>query len=122
VSPPAGVAPPLSAPETPIVTEVRRSDANVRLFGDFFDRDLRAVVAGPLKLISSSRGEVELFDLAADPGELENLAAAEPERAAALGERLAAIVRARPPLYDPDARADLSPETEEALRALGYLE
>jgi hypothetical protein len=33
---------------------------------------------------------VELFDLAADPGERHDLAAARPERAAALAKRLAA--------------------------------
>ena len=119
---PDGVAAPLSGPNAPIVTEVRRSDANVRLFGDFFDRDLRAIANGSHKLIASSRGKLELFDLAADPGELTDLAPADPERAAALSDRLATIATARPPLYDPEARADLSPETEEALRALGYLE
>ena len=120
---PTGIATrPLGGDAAPVVIEVRRSDANVRLFGDFFDRDLRAIRDEGYKLIESSRGDVWLFDLEADPGEGSDLAAAEPERVAGLAGRLARIAESLPPLYDPEARAELSPETEEALRALGYLE
>lgn len=122
----AGLSPPAKAPRldaagAPVVTEVRRSDANVRLFGSHFDRDLHAIYAPPYKLIEDTRGRVELFDVEADPGELRNLAGAEPERVEALRRRLARIRDEHPPRFDRDARAELSDETEEALRALGYL-
>lgn len=105
-----------------IVTEVRRSDANVRLFGAAFDRDLRAIYAPPFKLIETSAGSVELFDLARDPDELENLVTKKQETAAALAGRLDEIVAAHPPLFDAKARAVLEPDTKDALRALGYID
>jgi arylsulfatase A-like enzyme len=108
--------------ETPIVTEVRRSDLNIRLFGPYFDRDLRAIYDPPYKLITSSTGAVELFDLAKAQGEYENLVDRRPDVSESLRARLERVTEARPPLYDADERATLTPETEEALRALGYLE
>ncbi len=120
---PAGVAlRGLTVPGGAIVTEVGRSDANVRLFGAFFDRDLRAIHAPPWKLIEASPGSPELFDLARDPGELANLSAESADVAGALAERLEEIVRLHPPLFDAKERAVLDSDTEEALRALGYLE
>jgi arylsulfatase A-like enzyme/Flp pilus assembly protein TadD len=61
--------------------------------------------------------EPELYDLAADPGELENLAAARPERAAELDRRVEALAAGRPvaPSFRPDA------EERAQLEALGYL-
>ncbi len=59
----------------------------------------------------------ELYDLAADPGEGRNLAAADPER-------LAAMRQALQPLRDLDPGAVASPESaeiRERLRSLGYL-
>jgi arylsulfatase A-like enzyme len=117
---PDSIARPLGAPSEVIVTEVTRSDANIRLFGDFFDRDLRAIYAPPLKLIVSSRGTRELFDFAADPGEIHELSASRSERARALAKQLATIAATYPPLFGEVERATLRPETEEALRALGY--
>jgi arylsulfatase A-like enzyme len=112
---------PGSDTEPVIVTEVQRSDANVRMFGKAFDRDLRAIYVRPYKLIESSTGAVELFDLEADQGELRNLAPELPGLSRSLAEHLERIAAARPPLFDPDERAALTPETEESLRALGYL-
>ena len=89
---------------------------------DFFDRDLRAIYRPPLKLISSSRGTFELFDLEADPDELENLAQARSPQVEALVGRIEEITSTHPPLFRADSRAELREETEEALRALGYLD
>jgi len=123
----AGQEPPASAPRLHeraawILTEVGPSDANVRLFGDFFDRRLRALLLPPHKLIHSSRGANALFDLADDPAEASDLAAAEPALRARLSARLEALRSEHPPLYDEVARAALSLETREALEQLGYLE
>jgi arylsulfatase A-like enzyme len=115
-------APGLDAPTAEMLTEVGASDANVRLFGPFFDRRLRALRVGDRKLIESSRGQVELYDVARDPAELHDLAAAEPDAVADLRQRLERFCAAHPPLYDPDARAELAPETQRALRELGYIE
>jgi hypothetical protein len=107
---------------TTLVTEVGASDANVRLFGRFFDRRLHALYAPPHKLIVSSRGDVELYDLERDPDELADLTARDAKRTDSLRDALERFRDAHPALYDEEARAELSPETEEALRALGYLE
>jgi arylsulfatase A-like enzyme len=101
---------------------VGRSDANVRLFGASFDRDLRAIYASPWKLIEASPGVPELFDIARDPEELTNLATRSANVGGPLAERLDEIVRLHPPLYDATERAVLDQDTEDALRALGYLE
>ena len=47
-----------------------------------------ALYDGPYKLIATSRGERMLFDLAHDPGEDDDLATRQPERTAAMAERL----------------------------------
>ena len=120
---PAGIlALDLSGPRTPIVTEVRRSDLTIRLFGPFFDRDLRAIYDPPYKLITSSTGAVELFDLEKANGEYENLVDRRPDISRSLQARLERIAEARPSLYDAEERATLTPETEKAMRALGYVE
>jgi arylsulfatase A-like enzyme len=105
-----------------IVLQVQRSDLNVRMFGEFFDRDLVAIQAWPHKLVVGTKGERELFDLERDPEELRDLAAGEPERVRSLAARLRATAAQHPPQYSEASRAELQPATEEALRALGYIE
>jgi len=97
--------------------------AAVRL--ERFMRRLRAVQQGHHKLIRGSDGDLELYDLAADPAEARDLAAARPELAAALATALDEWVAKLPPL-DPDRRrggpaSGLSRGRLEELRALGYL-
>jgi arylsulfatase A-like enzyme len=71
------------------------------------------------KYVRSTRAPEQLYDLAADPGELRNLARERAEVTAALGalvdERLAALPGVRP-------AAPVDEETLRALRALGYTE
>ena len=72
------------------------------------------------------KNRFELYDLDADPNELENIASQEPELLAAMRERL--LARHLPDgegAVDRTSTADtvdLSEEAREALRALGYLE
>ena len=60
----------------------------VAAYGQVYDRALAALYDGPYKLIATSRGERMLFDLAHDPGEDDDLATRQPERTAAMAERL----------------------------------
>jgi arylsulfatase len=60
----------------------------VERYGAFYDRAVRVVYDGSYKLISTSRGERMLFDLAADPGEATDLAGREPERVQELTQQL----------------------------------
>ena len=82
---------------------------------------LYSVRKGGWKLITSNRGRhFELFDLAADPAERENLAASHPERVAEMKALLRQWRAQLRPL--PAAKASpLEAETTEGLRALGYL-
>ena len=64
--------------------------------------------------------EPELYDIEADPGELENLAARESQRVAALRALLAEMLHQAPAAPE-GVEAKLSPETLAQLRALGYL-
>jgi arylsulfatase A-like enzyme len=105
-----------------VLLEVRRSDLNVKFFGEFFDRDQLAIQIWPYKLVLQTTGERQLFDLENDPAELHDLSTREPERVEELVAKLRAEVARRPPEYSEADRPDLRPETEEALRALGYLD
>jgi arylsulfatase A-like enzyme len=87
-----------------------------------FDRRLAAVVAGNWKLILSDRGEVELYDLDADPNEQRDRAAEQPDLAAGL-RRFLDEWRAK--AREPPSGAPTPPldeETRKALKALGYVE
>jgi len=62
----------------------------VSSYGPTYDRAVRVVYDPPFKLITTSRGEKMLFDLARDPGETDNLADREQGRLADLTRRLEA--------------------------------
>lgn len=84
----------------------------------------RAIELNGYKYIHSSGGDHELYYLPDDPGEENNLINAESERAAILRKCLDEWV-ASVNVYRPARRigegSDLSSETKERLRALGYL-
>ncbi len=85
-------------------------------------RQLRSLVVGRDKLIRASDGERELFDLAADPFEANDL---EPERPQLADSLEAALERVHGSLRHctPQRSADvpLTPEQVELLRDLGYV-
>jgi len=92
------------------------------------------VVDGNLKLIRSLRrfhyvdafardaGTTELYDLAADPGERDDLAARRPDVRDALARRLDAWIAAHPAASTAPSPADVAPDKLRELRALGYVE
>jgi arylsulfatase A-like enzyme/cytochrome c-type biogenesis protein CcmH/NrfG len=79
---------------------------------------LRALVDGDFKLIQGA--EPELFNLAEDPAELRNLAAAEPDQAKKMEEALRVAMRSMAPGGDTAKANAVSPEQAERLRSLGY--
>ncbi|MEZ5332718.1 MAG: sulfatase-like hydrolase/transferase [Thermoanaerobaculia bacterium] len=80
--------------------------------------ELRALLQGPFKYIHGPRPE--LFDLASDPRELHDLAAAEPERVAGMQRELSRLISTHAARDLPQGtRPD--DETVRRLMALGYL-
>lgn len=64
---------------------------------------------------------LELYDLAADPGETDNLAAARPELAAELRDEAVAWLEECRTAAVPAGKAEMDDSTRERLRGLGYL-
>ncbi len=79
---------------------------------------LRFVRTGDWKYIH--KVAPELYDVGADPGELRNRAAEQPERVLRLREDLRRLVESAPPTSG-DARTDLDPIAAAHLQALGYV-
>jgi arylsulfatase A-like enzyme len=102
-----------------VLAEVFRDALGIRIYGERFDRDLAAAIRWPWKLLLDDAGGVELYDLSSDPAELRDHAGAAQE--VALREALAAARAALVPAAT-EAAADVTPETHERLRELGYVE
>jgi arylsulfatase A-like enzyme len=84
-----------------------------------FERLERAIVAKGTKLVVSTRGRRELYDLANDPGETRNLFRADDSRAQDLLARLTEWVSAIPPRGTDAPQLEL--DTLRRLRSLGYV-
>jgi arylsulfatase A-like enzyme len=83
---------------------------------------LKSIIDGQWKLIGRIHStEFELFDLKADPGEMENLAASEPEVFKRMRSALVTFTAALPAAPDSTAAQPISAEEEEILRGLGYV-
>jgi arylsulfatase A-like enzyme len=93
-------------------------------FGRFLHR-LRAVRLGDMKLIRSSDGTFELYDLAKDPFESRNLAAANPQTVRdlqkVLDDWLQSFEHYKPAANTPEDVRVLSVEQLNDLRGLGYI-
>ena len=76
----------------PIVAEEDINPEFVSHYGEVYDRALRVLYDGPYKLITTSKGQRMLFDLAHDPNENDNLEARESERVAEMERRLDAVM------------------------------
>jgi hypothetical protein len=85
-----------------------------------YRRSLEAVRAGQSKLVVGSDGRAELYDLAKDPGEAEDIAGKEPEEVKRL---LSELQRFRATRRTPSTGTSrvLDEKEKARLRALGYL-
>jgi len=98
----------------------RPADLFHPVWGWRFRRVRRAVFEWPFKLIHSSDGQHELYDLAADPAEAQDLYAERPEVAARLERALAEEIGDRQGPEGEGEPAELDPELTRQLEALGY--
>ncbi|MFQ5923843.1 MAG: sulfatase, partial [Anaerolineales bacterium] len=89
-----------------------------------FDRELKAIRSNGYKYIWSSDGRSELFNIADDPSESENLIAANPAKATELRSQLMDWLDQHSPNSWPPSpvSVDIDPVTVERLRALGYID
>jgi arylsulfatase A-like enzyme len=91
------------------------------LWGHRFDRVRTAFFEWPLKLIESSDGRHELYDVERDAREGHSLIRSEPDSAARLAAALAAFRTERGIATPAPEAAPAAPEDLEELRALGYV-
>ncbi len=86
-------------------------------------RRLRAVRAGPYKLIWSSNGDHELYDMGHRPLETRNVFGSRPEvEQDLLAQLQTTLARLERPAVAPPEHVPLDRETEEQLRSLGYIQ
>ena len=111
-----------SLPGCPLFAVARTRDvAWVLGFGKRFDRDSKVIYDGNHKLIWNSTGNHELYDVADDPAEENNLYGKMPELEKRLLSRLTPLIEEsqRASAHDmPEIDADL----RDALKSLGYVQ
>lgn len=90
--------------------------------GPFGPLDLRSVIRGDWKLVTSDRRPDQLFQLALDPLEQSSRTADEPEVARALGAALLELESSAPVRTGEKIVLTLTPEERERLRSLGYVD
>jgi arylsulfatase A-like enzyme len=84
-----------------------------------YGSEQKTLILWPHKLVvGPAEGQRALFDIAADPGETDDLLPAQPELAASLGEMLERLAADR----GPASGEAMPPEVAEALHALGYVQ
>jgi arylsulfatase A-like enzyme len=110
----------LPGSRTMVVAESRSSGFHVRKLGTAVDRDLRAAIEWPWKIIVGSNGEIRFYRLDLDPGESQALET--DPRAHEMRAALEELVGQLQPPTSGTSPGEVSPETEENLRALGYIE
>jgi len=104
------------ASDRPVVTEAQTLPSKHGATGDWI-----SFARGGMKLIWHSGGRHLLFDLRQDPGEHHDLAGERPDVVRAMTEDLQAYLASRPSPGREKQGLRIDPETEEALRNLGYL-
>jgi len=92
--------------------------AHLGPYGRDYSED--AIYVDQWKLIVSSRGQVELYDLSEDAGEAQNVVAERPEWVGELIDRLQTFKSEATPRFGP-GESEIDPETLERLKGLGYV-
>lgn len=108
-------APPAEFASRPHFAHLRRQEPGRPLM------EQHALLRGDLKLIAGGRRGPLVYDLARDPGELVNLAAQRPRERRELESLLEAFLRGVRPLAPEADEVQLDAQTQERLRALGYV-
>ena len=113
----------------PLPSSVRGQDGRLPVFAEVYPQEWRSrggewrvLLDGDLKLHWNSRGQHRLFDLTTDSGEESNLAPNDPQRVQAMESALERFLAGLPPPAPRGPPQALDPQTQEALRNLGYLE
>jgi arylsulfatase A-like enzyme len=112
---------PFAPGNQPVLAEVyfaRPKDLQNPVWGARFDRIRTAFFEWPLKLIESSDGHHELYDLAGDPREARSLCATRRDAVRRLQTALDEFRAGRP---RSEAEVEGKPLDEEELRAVGYV-
>lgn len=116
---------PYAPGERPVISEnyyTRAKDLKNPVWGRRFQRVRQAVFDWPYKLIYSSDGKHELYDLAQDPREQNNLIDERPEVAARLSVALQELEQGRAVLPDGPDLSPLDDDLRRRLEELGYVE
>ena len=101
---------------------VGESFPNTSFLGERFDRTERAIFSQPYKLISSTKGKRELFNLELDPDETNNLYSSNADVARQLEIALEEWLQQTASDASRIADQEMSEATQQRLRALGYIE
>ena len=88
---------------------------------DRFKRIERAIVSGPFKLIQSTTGKQELYNLAEDPDELTDLSEIRVADTQRLKGRFSEWLNTTHPIRGAQNNSDFNPEVLRRLKALGYI-
>jgi arylsulfatase A-like enzyme len=110
-------------PETLHGREILLEGYQDQVFADWdprFARDQRALVSGTKKLIVSTLGKRELYDLSADPDEVHNLYHAGDPDSSRLTSALESLLKKVPASQDRPAALDA--KTVQRLKSLGYVQ
>lgn len=110
---------PLDEVSHPIVSELFPPLGRVTKYGDRFKRRLTSIYKDDSKLIRSTKGTVELYQLKSDPAELKNLAPGNPATKS-LSSELDAWEKAHPPA-DPEKTTVPDATLIDKMKGIGYL-
>ena len=105
-----------------IISETYPSEWYLELHPTRFHRVQRAIFSGDDKLISSTAGQRELYDLDQDPNELHNLCGERASECTSLEGTLQEWLRAATLKLAPASSRQLSKDAVERLKSLGYIQ